>query len=103
MTRAWRDVGAHHQDGEAEGGDDELGADEAAGDAGDGLADGEVEDEAGGQEDGEKDEGLDVELAVVGGAATVRAAVWGVLGHGSSFHDSDVRAGCQDVTSELVV
>ena len=61
------DVGTNDQDGEAEGRDDELGADHAARDARDGLADGEVEDEAGSEQDGEQDEGADVEFAAVGG------------------------------------
>ena len=66
------DVGANDQDGEAEGRDDELGADHAARDARDCLADGEVEDEAGGEQDGEQDEGATSSLP--------RSAVWTVRG-----------------------
>ena len=78
------DVGANDQDGEAEGRDDELGADHAARDARDGLADGEVEDEAGGEQDGEQDEGADIEFAAVGGLDGAGLGGGGVLRHGEN-------------------
>lgn len=78
------DVGTNDQDGEAEGRDDELGADHAARDARDGLADGEVEDEAGSEQDGEQDEGADVEFAAVGGLDGAGLGGGGVLRHGEN-------------------
>ena len=71
------------QDSEAERRDDELGADDAAGQARDRLAYGKVEDESRRQEDGEKNERSDVELAVVDGVDGA-----GLLGVGCGSHDS---------------
>ncbi len=77
-------IGANDQDSEAEGRDDELGADHAARDARDGLAISEVEDEAGGKQDGEQDKGADIELAAVGGLDGTGLGGGGVLGHGEN-------------------
>ena len=85
------DVGANDQDGEAEGRDDELGADHAARDARDGLADGEVEDEAGGKQDGEQDESADVEFAAVGGLDGAGLGGGGVLRHGENPFGREVQ------------
>ena len=78
ITSAWPMLG------EAEGRDDELGADHAARDARDGLADGEVEDEAGGEQDGKQDEGADIEFAAVGGLDGAGLGGGGVLRHGEN-------------------